>query len=33
MGFFMRCDARVRVLMITFGEVVSDDGFLAGFAR
>jgi hypothetical protein len=32
MGFILRCDARVRVLMITFGKVVTDDGFLAGFA-
>lgn len=32
MGFILRCDARVRVLMISFGKVVTDDGFLAGFA-
>lgn len=32
MGFVLRCDARVCVLMITFGKVVTDDGFLAGFA-
>lgn len=31
-GFILRCDARVRVLMITFGKVLTDDGFLAGFA-
>ena len=31
-SFILRCDARVRVLMITFGKVVTDDGFLAGFA-
>ena len=32
MGFILRCDARVRVLMIIFGKVLTDDGFLAGFA-
>jgi hypothetical protein len=32
MGFILRCDPRVRVLMITFGKVVTDDGFLTGFA-
>jgi hypothetical protein len=32
MGFILRCDARVHVLMITFGEVVTDNVFLAGFA-
>ncbi len=32
MGFVLRCDARVRVLMITFGKVVTDDGFLVGLA-
>jgi hypothetical protein len=32
MGFILRCDARVQVLMITFGKVVTDDVFLAGFA-
>ena len=32
MGFILRCDARVRVLMITFGKIVTDEGFLAGFA-
>ena len=32
MGFILRCDARVRVLMITFAKVVTDDSFLAGFA-
>jgi hypothetical protein len=32
MSFILRYDARIRVLMITFGEVVTDDGFLAGFA-
>lgn len=31
-GFILRCDAGVRVLMITFDKVVTDDGFLAGFA-
>jgi hypothetical protein len=31
-SFILRCDARVRVLMITFGKVLTDDGFLAGFA-
>jgi hypothetical protein len=32
MSFILRWDARVRVLMTTFGKVVTDDGFLAGFA-
>lgn len=32
MGFVLRCDARAHVLMIAFGKVVTDDGFLAGFA-
>ena len=32
MDFILRCDARVRVLMITFGKVVTDDVFLAGLA-
>jgi hypothetical protein len=32
MGVILRFDARVRVLMITFGQVVTDDEFLAGFA-
>jgi hypothetical protein len=32
MGFILRCDLRVRVLMITFGKVVTDEAFLAGFA-
>jgi hypothetical protein len=32
MGFILRCDPRARVLMITFKKVVTDNGFLAGFA-
>jgi hypothetical protein len=32
MGFILRFDGRARVLMITFGNLVTDDGFLAGFA-
>ena len=32
MSFILRCDERVRVLMITFGKIVTDDRFLAGFA-
>jgi hypothetical protein len=32
MDFIMRRDARARVLMVTFGKVVTDDEFLAGFA-
>jgi hypothetical protein len=32
MDFILRCDARVRVLMITFGKVVTDEVFLAGLA-
>jgi hypothetical protein len=32
MGFILRRNACVRVLMITFENVVTDDGFLAGFA-
>ena len=32
MDFILRCDHQVRVLMITFGKVVTNDTFLAGFA-
>lgn len=32
MSFILRYDARVRVLMVTFGKVVTDDRFLVGFA-
>jgi hypothetical protein len=32
MSFILRCDARTRVLMISFGKFVTDDGFLAGLA-
>jgi hypothetical protein len=32
MNFILRSDAQARVLMITFGKVVTDRGFLAGFA-
>jgi hypothetical protein len=32
MDFVLRCDMQVRVLMITFGKVVTGDEFLAGFA-
>ena len=32
MGFILRSDARARVLMVTFGKVVTDSCFLAAFA-
>jgi hypothetical protein len=32
MSFVLRTDSRAQVLMITFGKVVTDETFLAGFA-
>jgi hypothetical protein len=32
MNFTMRCDARARVLMVSFGKVVTDNCFLDGIA-